>query len=42
VLGLPHLASKVHIAVGLVCVYLAGLELWFLHYNDQNDSQRHR
>src|SRR5262249_20672215 len=33
ILGLPHLATKIHVGAGLVCVYLSGLELWLLHYN---------
>jgi hypothetical protein len=33
VLGLPHLATKIHVGAGLICVYLAGLELWLLHYD---------
>jgi hypothetical protein len=27
-LGFPHTATKVHVAVGLLVAYLAGLELW--------------
>jgi predicted MFS family arabinose efflux permease len=34
VLGLPHLATKVHVIAGLVCAYLAGLELWLVHFHD--------
>ena len=33
-LGFPVAAAmKIHIGVGLVLVYLAGLELWLIHYN---------
>ena len=28
-------AMKIHIGVGLVLVYLAGLELWLIHYNHE-------
>jgi hypothetical protein len=38
VLGLPHLATKIHVAAGLICTYLAVLELWLVHYN----HPRHR
>jgi hypothetical protein len=40
-LGLPSLATKVHVGVGLICAYLAALELWFLHYHDPEDRQSH-
>jgi hypothetical protein len=33
VLNLPHLATKIHVIAGLVCAYLAGLELWLVHYD---------
>ena len=34
VLGFPHAAAmKIHIGAGLLLVYLAGLELWLLHYD---------
>ena len=34
VLGFPHAAAmKIHIGVGLVVAYLAGLELWLIHYH---------
>ena len=33
-LGFPVAAAmKIHIGVGVVLVYLAGLELWLIHYN---------
>jgi predicted cobalt transporter CbtA len=32
-LGLPHTATKVHVSVGLLVSYLAGLELWLIHYD---------
>src|SRR5262245_15732937 len=33
-LGFPAgAAMKIHIGVGLALVYLAGLELWLVHYN---------
>jgi predicted cobalt transporter CbtA len=41
VLGLPHLATKVHIGAGLICAYLAGLELWLLHYHTPEDNLPH-
>jgi hypothetical protein len=31
ILALPHVATKILFAAGLICVYLAGLELWLLH-----------
>jgi SPW repeat-containing protein len=32
--GFPVAAAmKIHIGVGLLLVYLAGLELWLIHYN---------
>ena len=35
-LGFPVAAAmKIHIGVGLVLVYLAGLELWLIHYNHE-------
>ena len=34
ILGLPHVATKIHIAAGLICTYLAGLELWLAHYHE--------
>jgi hypothetical protein len=38
-LGFPVAAAmKIHIGVGLALVYLAGLELWLIHYN--HDSPR--
>jgi len=33
VLGLPPAATKIHVAAGLLCAYLAGLELWLVHYH---------
>ena len=33
ILTLPHAATKILLGAGLVCVYLAGLELWLLHYD---------
>src|SRR5215510_16501616 len=38
VLGLPHAATKIHVAAGLICVYLAGLELWLVHYHQWERS----
>ena len=36
VLGFPHAAAmKIYIGVGLVVAYLAGLELWLIHYDDR-------
>jgi len=36
VLGFPHAAAmKIHIAAGLIVAYLAGLELWLIHYDDR-------
>jgi SPW repeat len=36
VLGFPHAAAmKIHIAAGLMVAYLAGLELWLIHYDDR-------
>ena len=36
VLGFPHAAAmKIHIAAGLIVAYLAGLELWLIHYYDR-------
>jgi len=33
-LGFPVAAAmKIHIGVGVMLVYLAGLELWLIHYN---------
>ena len=41
VLGLPRTATKIHIAAGLICVYLAGLELWLVHYHQwERDNPR--
>jgi len=40
ILRMPHLAAKIHIGAGLVCVYLAVLELWMLHYNAPEDGRR--
>ena len=37
VLQMPHTATKVHVSVGLLVTYLAGLELWLVHY----DPARH-
>jgi len=37
-LGLPHAATKIHVAAGLICVYLAGLELWLVHYHQWERS----
>lgn len=35
-LGFPVAAAlKIHIGVGVVLVYLAGLELWLIHYNHE-------
>ncbi|HET6927948.1 MAG TPA: SPW repeat protein [Hyphomicrobiaceae bacterium] len=40
-LGFPLAAAmKIHIAVGLLLVYLAGLELWLIHYNHAGPDQR--
>jgi predicted MFS family arabinose efflux permease len=39
VLGLPHLATKIHVGAGLVCAYLAGLELWLRHYDSPPDER---
>src|SRR5262245_13557972 len=36
--GLPHFATKIGIGAGLICAYLAGLELWLLHYNTPEAS----
>jgi hypothetical protein len=34
ILGFPHAAGmKIHIGTGLVVAYLAGLELWLMHYD---------
>ena len=38
ILGLPHAATKIHIAAGLLCTYLAGLELWLVHYHHLDDA----
>ena len=36
ILGFPHAAAmKIHISVGLIVAYLAGLELWLIHYDDE-------
>jgi hypothetical protein len=32
-LGLPHAATRLHIGVGLLVAYLAGLELWLVHFD---------
>jgi SPW repeat-containing protein len=40
VLGLPHAATKIHVAAGLICIYLAGLELWLVHYHQWERSPR--
>ena len=32
-LGFQSAASKIHVAVGLIVVYLAALELWLVHYD---------
>ncbi len=39
ILGFPHAAAmKIHIGVGLVVTYLAGLELWLVHYDNGGRS----
>jgi|SRR5262245_3374819 len=38
VLALPHAATKILFGAGLVCIYLAGLELWLLHYDASGKS----
>jgi hypothetical protein len=38
ILGLPHTATKIHIAAGLICTYLAGLELWLVHCHQPEGS----
>ena len=38
VLGLPHAATKIHVAAGLLCAYLAGLELWLVHYHQREGT----
>lgn len=36
ILGFPNAAAmKIHIAAGLVVAFLAGLELWLIHYDDR-------
>jgi hypothetical protein len=40
VLHYPHAAAlKVHVVSGLVVAYLAILELWLVHYAEQNGSK---
>lgn len=39
VLGLPHGATKILLAAGLICTYLAGLELWLLHYDAPDNAK---
>ena len=39
VLGLPHAATRIHVAAGLLCAYLAGLQLWLVHYH-QPENQK--
>ena len=41
VLGLPHTATKIHVGAGLVCAYLAGLELWLVHYHAPEGANQH-
>ncbi|HZT48763.1 MAG TPA: SPW repeat protein [Hyphomicrobiaceae bacterium] len=39
ILAFPHAAAmKIHIGVGLVVTYLAGLELWLAHYDNRGKS----
>jgi len=35
ILSFPHTATKVHLIAGLICAYLAGLELWLVRYDQQ-------
>ena len=40
ILGFPHAAGmKIHIGAGLVVAYLAGLELWLIHYDERAKSR---
>ena len=33
VLSFPHTATKIHLIAGFICAFLAGLELWLVHYD---------
>jgi len=39
IFGLPHAATKIHVAAGLICTYLAGLQLWLVHYHRPEGSR---
>jgi hypothetical protein len=41
VLRFPHAAGmKIHVFIGLLVIYLAGLELLLIHYDVKNESPR--
>ena len=45
VLSFPHTATKIHLIAGFICAFLAGLELWLVHYDQRgsmNDQHTRR